>query len=194
MALVEGYHRAQQTTLDSEILCQGIMSCLGSSFSSANTTNALPLTIPHSPSETTNVDSFISGILQVNELTKNHFPVVVICFLLIFKFPSPTLLWQDSANRSRSCAVRFCLFQAVTGDDRPLCSSCEEGTSASSRCRDCSEMLCDPCVQAHLRVRITKDHRIVRFTQETNGTTIPDTHNTSSSLGSSSQVINQCCS
>lgn len=75
----------------------------------------------------------------------------------------------------------------MTGDDLPLCSSCEEGTSASSRCRDCSEMLCDPCVQAHQRVRITKDHRIVRFSSETNNT-IQDAHNTPNSLGSS-QVI-----
>lgn len=70
----------------------------------------------------------------------------------------------------------------MTNDDVPMCSSCEEGTSASSRCRDCSEMLCDPCVRAHQRVRITKDHRIVRFAKDVNN--IPD------SLGSvgSSQV------
>ncbi|KAF2884307.1 hypothetical protein ILUMI_21869 [Ignelater luminosus] len=80
------------------------------------------------------------------------------------------------------------LLQAVTNDDVPMCSSCEEGTSASSRCRDCSEMLCDPCVRAHQRVRITKDHRIVRFTKDVNN--IPD------SLGSvgSSQASNSPCS
>ncbi|XP_031356580.1 E3 ubiquitin-protein ligase TRIM71 isoform X2 [Photinus pyralis] len=72
------------------------------------------------------------------------------------------------------------LLQAVTGDDAPVCSSCEEGTSASSRCRDCSELLCDPCVRAHQRVRITKDHRIVKFARDVNN--IPDSL---SSVGSS---------
>ncbi|KAK4885456.1 hypothetical protein RN001_001727 [Aquatica leii] len=80
------------------------------------------------------------------------------------------------------------LLQAVTGDDVPICSSCEEGTSASSRCRDCSELLCDPCVRAHQRVRITKDHRIVKFAKDVNN--IPDSL---SSVGSS-QASNSPCS
>ncbi|XP_075214954.1 E3 ubiquitin-protein ligase TRIM71-like [Lycorma delicatula] len=45
-----------------------------------------------------------------------------------------------------------------------LCGSCDEGTSATSRCRDCNEYLCDSCVRAHLRVRLTKDHCILRIT------------------------------
>ncbi|KAF5302014.1 hypothetical protein FQA39_LY10484 [Lamprigera yunnana] len=76
------------------------------------------------------------------------------------------------------------LLQAVTGDDVPICSSCEEGASASSRCRNCSELLCDPCVRAHQRVRITKDHRIVKFAKDVNN--IPD----SLSSVSSSQASN----
>lgn len=31
------------------------------------------------------------------------------------------------------------------------------------RCRDCNEALCDSCVRAHLRVRLTKDHFIQRL-------------------------------
>ncbi|XP_038173543.1 E3 ubiquitin-protein ligase TRIM71-like [Arvicola amphibius] len=38
------------------------------------------------------------------------------------------------------------------------CSSCDEGNAASSRCLDCQEHLCDNCVRAHPRVRLTKDH------------------------------------
>lgn len=46
---------------------------------------------------------------------------------------------------------------------RRLCTSCDEGSEASSRCQDCNEYLCDNCVRAHQRVRLTKDHFIVRL-------------------------------
>ena len=46
---------------------------------------------------------------------------------------------------------------------RYTCRGCEEGNIGTSRCRDCSEVLCDNCVRAHLRVRLTKDHYIHRF-------------------------------
>ncbi|KAF7708624.1 hypothetical protein HF521_017681 [Silurus meridionalis] len=42
----------------------------------------------------------------------------------------------------------------------PQCSSCDEGNGASSHCLDCQEYLCDNCVRAHQRVRLTKDHFI----------------------------------
>ena len=46
-------------------------------------------------------------------------------------------------------------------DEKPrICTGCEENTVASSFCLDCSEWLCMQCVQAHRRVRITKDHTI----------------------------------
>ena len=51
----------------------------------------------------------------------------------------------------------------------PLCTACS-GESLSlnrnpvtSRCRDCNEDLCDACVGAHQRVKITRDHSIVRY-------------------------------
>lgn len=44
-----------------------------------------------------------------------------------------------------------------------LCMSCDDGGRASSRCQECNEVLCDNCVRAHQRVRLTKDHYIVRF-------------------------------
>lgn len=47
--------------------------------------------------------------------------------------------------------------------DGHLCTSCNDGGKASSRCRDCKEMLCDGCVLAHQRVKLTKDHYIMRF-------------------------------
>ncbi|XP_022092151.1 E3 ubiquitin-protein ligase TRIM71-like [Acanthaster planci] len=49
----------------------------------------------------------------------------------------------------------------VLPSDRRTCSSCDEGQVASRLCRDCNEMLCESCVLAHQRVRLTKDHQIV---------------------------------
>lgn len=40
------------------------------------------------------------------------------------------------------------------------CSSCSDDAPASSYCADCSEFICDNCVQAHQRLKITKDHTI----------------------------------
>lgn len=48
----------------------------------------------------------------------------------------------------------------------PMCSSCDEGSKASSQCRDCNEYLCGNCVRAHQRVRLTKDHFIIRLGPE----------------------------
>lgn len=42
----------------------------------------------------------------------------------------------------------------------PSCTNCEDNASATSFCTDCREWLCDACVQAHQRVRVTKDHVI----------------------------------
>ncbi|XP_064467233.1 E3 ubiquitin-protein ligase TRIM71-like [Ornithodoros turicata] len=51
------------------------------------------------------------------------------------------------------------------GDYGP-CSACDEGNPATGRCRDCNELLCDNCVWAHQRVRLTKDHNIVRVSED----------------------------
>ena len=41
-----------------------------------------------------------------------------------------------------------------------ICTSCEDNSTASSYCLNCCEWLCNACVQAHQRVRVTKDHEI----------------------------------
>ncbi|XP_074644685.1 E3 ubiquitin-protein ligase TRIM71-like [Tubulanus polymorphus] len=43
------------------------------------------------------------------------------------------------------------------------CNSCDDGNKATSQCRNCKEYLCDKCVHAHQRVRLTRDHEIIRF-------------------------------
>ncbi|XP_052066973.1 transcription intermediary factor 1-alpha-like isoform X1 [Mytilus californianus] len=48
-------------------------------------------------------------------------------------------------------------------DEGPICTGCEESQNvkATSFCNECQEYLCNECVFAHKRVRITKDHTIV---------------------------------
>ncbi|KAG2455517.1 TIF1B factor, partial [Polypterus senegalus] len=45
---------------------------------------------------------------------------------------------------------------------KEVCICCEDKAEASSFCIDCSEWLCDACVGAHQRVKITKDHTVRR--------------------------------
>ena len=69
-------------------------------------------------------------------------------------------------------------------DNRRLCSSCDEGSTSSYQCTDCRETLCDNCVRAHLRVRLTKDHHIERLDPQRNrmqGRYIPQTQMLSTS-------------
>jgi len=44
--------------------------------------------------------------------------------------------------------------------DDKICTSCDENEAASSFCVECAEWLCDPCVIAHKRVKLTKDHSV----------------------------------
>ncbi|XP_062245916.1 transcription intermediary factor 1-alpha-like isoform X2 [Platichthys flesus] len=41
-----------------------------------------------------------------------------------------------------------------------LCMSCDDNTEAAGFCLDCVEYLCGTCVEAHQRVKFTKDHTI----------------------------------
>lgn len=44
--------------------------------------------------------------------------------------------------------------------DMIKCSSCSDDAAATSWCVDCAEFICDSCVQAHQRLKITKEHTI----------------------------------
>ncbi|XP_007421432.1 E3 ubiquitin-protein ligase TRIM71 [Python bivittatus] len=61
------------------------------------------------------------------------------------------------------CDQKVVISEPHSRQGEPRCSSCDEGNAASSRCLDCQEHLCDNCVRAHQRVRLTKDHFIERF-------------------------------
>uniref|UniRef100_A0A3B4VPQ5 RING-type E3 ubiquitin transferase n=1 Tax=Seriola dumerili TaxID=41447 RepID=A0A3B4VPQ5_SERDU len=46
-----------------------------------------------------------------------------------------------------------------------LCMTCDDNTEASGFCVDCVEYLCATCVEAHQRVKFTKDHTIRQKTE-----------------------------
>lgn len=41
-----------------------------------------------------------------------------------------------------------------------LCMSCDDNTEATGYCVECMEFLCVTCIEAHQRVRFTRDHSI----------------------------------
>ncbi|XP_077171338.1 transcription intermediary factor 1-beta isoform X1 [Paroedura picta] len=45
-------------------------------------------------------------------------------------------------------------------DANQCCTSCEDNAPATSYCVECSEPLCETCVEAHQRVKYTKDHTV----------------------------------
>lgn len=52
---------------------------------------------------------------------------------------------------------------AVSSDSafaQQCCTSCEDNAPATSYCVECSEPLCETCVEAHQRVKYTKDHTV----------------------------------
>ncbi|KAJ8937289.1 hypothetical protein NQ318_020339, partial [Aromia moschata] len=51
-------------------------------------------------------------------------------------------------------------WRILTKNAEMKCSSCSDDAIATSYCADCSEFICDNCVQAHQRLKITKDHTI----------------------------------
>ena len=50
---------------------------------------------------------------------------------------------------------------APVEDTKYTCTACDEEREANSYCQQCEEWLCDSCVDAHKRVRITRDHVII---------------------------------
>ncbi|XP_035681634.1 E3 ubiquitin-protein ligase TRIM56-like [Branchiostoma floridae] len=49
------------------------------------------------------------------------------------------------------------------GQDGLLCTTCDEGKPATSRCSDCAEFLCESCELAHRLQRATKGHTLFTF-------------------------------
>ena len=53
-------------------------------------------------------------------------------------------IWDDSADNKKYC-------------------TCSDGILATSYCSVCKDYLCDKCVSAHSRVKVTRDHPVQRF-------------------------------
>ncbi|NXN73909.1 TIF1B factor, partial [Himantopus himantopus] len=49
---------------------------------------------------------------------------------------------------------------AASQESIQCCTSCEDNALATSYCVECSEPLCETCVEAHQRVKYTKDHTV----------------------------------
>lgn len=54
---------------------------------------------------------------------------------------------------------------AVTAAQTYTCTSCSDDAIGTVFCADCAEWLCDACLQAHKRVKVTKDH-VIRTKEE----------------------------
>ncbi|CAH0560944.1 unnamed protein product [Brassicogethes aeneus] len=73
---------------------------------------------------------------------------------------------SSKCDTSKIIDNQFLLETASTDDQNTSkaadlkCSSCSDDANATSYCADCSEFICDSCVQAHQRLKITKDHTI----------------------------------
>lgn len=52
------------------------------------------------------------------------------------------------------------LLYAYWCDLLKVCTSCEDNAGTIGFCVECGEWLCKTCVEAHQRVKITKDHKI----------------------------------
>ena len=76
------------------------------------------------------------------------FPILIIII-------SPNLQWK-STSESWPAKPR-------AGSSGPVCTYCQDGHLVTSRCRNCEEDLCDSCVVAHQRVKLTKNHAILRY-------------------------------
>lgn len=49
-----------------------------------------------------------------------------------------------------------------------MCTSCEDNASAVGFCVECGEWLCKTCIEAHQRVKFTKDH-LIRKKEDVSG-------------------------
>ncbi|XP_019624394.1 PREDICTED: uncharacterized protein LOC109470056 isoform X2 [Branchiostoma belcheri] len=82
----------------------------------------------------------------------------------------PVPLPQDGVEGIKDNVFLASLVKAVTehheirqGKDDLLCTNCEEGKPATSRCSECAEFLCESCESAHRLVRATKGHTLFTF-------------------------------
>ncbi|EDO47715.1 predicted protein [Nematostella vectensis] len=54
---------------------------------------------------------------------------------------------------------------ALSNSKPIFCTNCEDRNTASSRCIECMEFLCEQCVAAHKRTKLTKEHEILALNE-----------------------------
>ncbi|XP_048463767.1 E3 ubiquitin-protein ligase TRIM33, partial [Rhincodon typus] len=77
-------------------------------------------------------------------------------------------VWSVSAwSSGHGCGTRVTLIRhplaiSLKRDHRTaeVCTSCEDNAEASGFCVECLEWLCKTCIEAHQRVKFTKDHTV----------------------------------
>jgi len=74
-------------------------------------------------------------------------------------------------------------------DDMPqthMCDSCDDQNLASMFCHDCESNICDDCVKAHKKLKITKDHKLEVIEGSANDSA---SRSVSASIGNSYQLL-----
>ena len=62
-----------------------------------------------------------------------------------------------------------------------VCDSCDENNFASIKCEECDDHLCEECVKAHKRMKITRNHTL---------SAIEGSHNTSANRSITASIGN----
>lgn len=75
--------------------------------------------------------------------------------LSLFSALHPTYMWLDAHNNTICRMIYSNVFELCK-----VCTSCEDNAGTIGFCVECGEWLCKTCVEAHQRVKITKDHKI----------------------------------
>ena len=121
--------------------------------------------------------------LPSSSLIRDYFTEVVVCRSESLNtqsnsesssvMPSSMLSWLS--NKHSQSSPEFSHF----GFGNSLlfeCGACDEGETASFLCRHCDEYLCDHCTRAHQRVRLTREHQIVKLHHQGSSSTQPLHH------------------
>ncbi|XP_033101686.1 E3 ubiquitin-protein ligase TRIM56-like [Anneissia japonica] len=108
--------------------------------------------------------SFCEGCLQVTDQNK------IICS--ICKQCTPVIN-GISGLKTNQFLVKLTgnaasLRKSVLTDQPIVCTSCDD-EEASFRCNECDDFLCDGCREAHSRVRVTRNHKILSICDIRNG-------------------------
>ncbi|XP_032227596.1 E3 ubiquitin-protein ligase TRIM33 [Nematostella vectensis] len=74
---------------------------------------------------------------------------------------------SDLKTNFFACNVNNYLRCCLDAKDAVICSNCDENSAlAEARCMDCNEFLCQMCVEAHRRIKLTREHQVIIINEE----------------------------